>query len=548
MSDSTLSQLTQNSSLPILVAAIMLAFFIAVLIIVLLIVCIRYKKRSGAVEEATSTDESLKMDVSNNEAGKFYSIELAQEGGKQSQGSVERHMPLVTVSLHCLSHDIVLDMETNEHYHRLRMDEGGVDSPESATSLHLPSVDAPNKPIPSPNTRNDEVDGYDKEDDVIVEERKDVVNTYLKEKRRERQFLKPHLPVKEMSSLLNVHTQSNFTAEGTSFSRCLSETCIDFESGANFSPPYSRTSVSSTLSLNILEIEPANIVTDGTLGMGQFGQVHLGHTRGLNAIELGIGFDSDRTQSHDVAVKFLNQNATEKDLKSFQKEVKYMSRLRHKNVIQILAVCWQEEKFIVLEYMKNGDLQSFLQTYKAVNMGQETYGDTISYHKLVNMSLQIADAMKYLSSCKYIHRDLACRNCLVGENFLIKVADFGLSKNLYDSCYYRFRGSAILPIRWMAPECFYGRFSEKSDVWGFGVTLWEIFNLCRERPYTNLRDEQIVEGALNGTLKILEKPECCETEIYHIMKKCLRPRAADRPKFEELYAGFSTLGAPTQQC
>ncbi|XP_003387050.2 PREDICTED: discoidin domain-containing receptor 2-like [Amphimedon queenslandica] len=504
MSDTSLDnslKLTERN-IHILVVALVLALFVGVLFIVLLIVCIRYKKRTESVDEVLSTEEKTIA----NEAP--YCVESAEKTTVTSPSyHVERHAPLVTIS-----HDIV-GMETNQHYHCLRMEDGGVDSPESVTS------------IPSPRVS----DEYDYGNG----------GTSSQQTGRE-ELLKPHLPLKGTCYSLEVPSLFN---NGAQILRTYSEAHIDYEKDSNYSPPlYTRSnSTSSSLNLTIIEIEPSNIVTDGTLGMGQFGQVHLAHTRGLSAADIGIGTDSDRTRSHEVAVKFLNQNATEKDLKCFQKEVKYMSRLRHRNVVQILAVCWREEKFIMLEFMKNGDLQTFLQCYKSVNMGQETYNKTLSYYKLVDMSLQIADAMRYLSSCKFIHRDLAARNCLVGDNFLVKVADFGLSKNLYDSCYYRLTGAAILPIRWMAPECFYGRFSEKSDVWGFGVTLWEMFNLCLERPYTNMKDKQIIEGALNGSLKVLDKPECCQTDLYHIMTSCWRPRAVDRPSFEELHKRLSTL-------
>ena len=503
MSDTSLDnslKLTERN-VHILVVALVLALFVCLLLVVLLIVCIRYKKRSESVDEVLSTDEkNVTKEVP-------YCVESAQK--TMVTGTSQRPTPLVTIS-----QDIV-DMETNQHYHCLRMEDGGVDSPESITSLH--SIHSPRDTLST---------GYNGEETSS-------------EQKGGQEFLKPHLRLKGTCYSLEVRPLFDNVSQ---FMRTYSENHIDYQKDDYNPPLHTRfSSTGSSLNLTIIEIEPSNIVTDGTLGMGQFGQVHLAHTRGLSAADIGIGTGLDRTKSHEVAVKFLNQNATEKDLKCFQKEVKYMSRLRHRNVVQILAVCWGEEKFIMLEYMKNGDLQSFLQFYKSVNMGHETYDRTLSYFKLVDMSLQIADAMKYLSSCKFIHRDLAARNCLVGDNFLVKVADFGLSKNLYDSCYYRFKGSAILPIRWMAPECFYGRFSEKSDVWGFGVTFWEIFNLCLERPYTSMTDEQIIERALNGTLKVLDKPECCKTDLYQIMTSCLRPRAADRPNFEELHTRLSSF-------
>uniref|UniRef100_A0A4W3GD85 receptor protein-tyrosine kinase n=1 Tax=Callorhinchus milii TaxID=7868 RepID=A0A4W3GD85_CALMI len=112
------------------------------------------------------------------------------------------------------------------------------------------------------------------------------------------------------------------------------------------------------------------------------------------------------------------------------------------------------------------------------------------------MSAQISSGMKYLASLNFVHRDLATRNCLVGENYTIKIADFGMSRNLYTGDYYRIQGRAVLPIRWMAWESILlGKFTTGSDVWAFGVTFWEILMLCKEQPYHLQTDEQVIENA-----------------------------------------------------
>ena len=117
--------------------------------------------------------------------------------------------------------------------------------------------------------------------------------------------------------------------------------------------------------------------------------------------------------------------------------------------------------------MENGDLNQFLKKFETVVDGDVSSNADITRSTLVYICTQIASAMKYLTSKNFVHRDLATRNCLVGENFHVKISDFGMSRSLYESHYYIIQGHATLPIRWMATECFYGKFSAKTDVWGF---------------------------------------------------------------------------------
>ena len=281
------------------------------------------------------------------------------------------------------------------------------------------------------------------------------------------------------------------------------------------------------------------------LGSGQFGAVVLSEVLHLTEEQIGLSRGYVNVSSPIlVAIKTLKKDPSEENKKAFEKEIKFMSRLNHKNVVRLLGICTKGTPFIMMEYMENGDLNQFLKKHTfAPRYEMETEGTpTINQKILVYISLQIAGGMQYLSGRKFIHRDLATRNILVGHDFAVKVADFGMSQNLYSGYYFRVKGHQVLPVRWLPFESFKGKFSVKSDVWSFGVTMWEIFTVCKQRPYQGWTDRAVIRDAMkeeNRTL--LEQTEHCSNEVYAIMKSCWKHNPHHRSNFNDLYSQLYNL-------
>ncbi|XP_076066528.1 discoidin domain-containing receptor 2-like isoform X2 [Oratosquilla oratoria] len=267
------------------------------------------------------------------------------------------------------------------------------------------------------------------------------------------------------------------------------------------------------------------------IGEGQFGEVHLGEVL------------EETGEKRMVAIKTLRLEASHSVRCDFQREVQILARLQDPNIVQVVGVCSREEPLcMVVEYMEHGDLNQFLQAHVAETASpRNTHAKTLSYGCLIYMATQIASGMKYLESLNFVHRDLATRNCLVGNNHIIKISDFGMSRSLYTSDYYRIEGKALLPIRWMAWESILlGKFTTKSDVWAFAVLLWEILTMAREQPYEDLSDELVIENVSlvyhNDARKaVLPQPPNCPKEIYDLMRECWKRSDADRPTFREIH-------------
>ncbi|XP_050095813.1 tyrosine-protein kinase Abl [Anopheles aquasalis] len=255
------------------------------------------------------------------------------------------------------------------------------------------------------------------------------------------------------------------------------------------------------------EICRTDIVMKHKLGGGQYGEVY-------EAVWKRYG--------NTVAVKTLKEDTMA--LKDFLEEASIMKEMKHPNLVQLIGVCTREPPFyIITEFMSHGNLLDFLRT-----AGRETL-DAVA---LLYMATQIASGMSYLESRNFIHRDLAARNCLVGDNNLVKVADFGLARLMRDDTYTAHAG-AKFPIKWTAPEGLaYNKFSTKSDVWAFGVLLWEIATYGMS-PYPGI-DLTDVFHKLESNYR-MERPPGCPLEVYDLMRKCWQWNAQDRPTFKSIH-------------
>lgn len=262
------------------------------------------------------------------------------------------------------------------------------------------------------------------------------------------------------------------------------------------------------------------------LGEGCFGQVWRCEAQDIDG----------REGPTVVAVKTLKENASEKERSDLAQELQVMKMLDpHPNVVRLLGCCTEKDPlFVIMEYVPHGKLQSFLRNSRAERYYGNLHGpsNTLTSRDLTSFVYQVARGMEFLSSKGIIHRDLAARNVLVGENHICKVADFGFARDIISSHVYERKSEGRLPIRWMAPESLYDNiFSVKSDVWSFGVLIWEIVTLG-STPYPGLAAADVMKRVRDGYR--LDKPEHCRRELYNIMYYCWDKDPKERPSFGEL--------------
>ncbi|XP_040822339.1 fibroblast growth factor receptor 3 isoform X2 [Ochotona curzoniae] len=279
------------------------------------------------------------------------------------------------------------------------------------------------------------------------------------------------------------------------------------------------------------ELSRARLTLGKPLGEGCFGQVVMAEA---------IGIDKDRAaRPVTVAVKMLKDDATDKDLSDLVSEMEMMKMIgKHKNIINLLGACTQGGPlYVLVEYAAKGNLREYLRARRPPGMDYSfdtcrLPEEQLTFKDLVSCAYQVARGMEYLASQKCIHRDLAARNVLVTEDNVMKIADFGLARDVHNLDYYKKTTNGRLPVKWMAPEALFDRvYTHQSDVWSFGVLLWEIFTLGGS-PYPGIPVEELFKLLKEGHR--MDKPANCTHDLYMIMRECWHAAPSQRPTFKQL--------------
>ncbi|KAK5886881.1 hypothetical protein CesoFtcFv8_017870 [Champsocephalus esox] len=337
------------------------------------------------------------------------------------------------------------------------------------------------------------------------------------------------------------HRREKETQFGSAFKPPGQESSVSFTAARSFSRNCAELQDSTLDSLGINEdlknklqdvLIPERLLTLGhMLGKGEFGSVRQAFLKSEDSSDL------------KVAVKVLKSDITSScDIEQCLKEAAYMKDFHHPNVIQLIGVSLHRRHgqrlpipMVVLPFMKHGDLHTFLLLSR---LGEHPFDLTLQM--LLQFMLDIAQGMDYLSSRSIIHRDLAARNCMLNENMTVCVADFGLSKKIYSGDYYRQGSVSKLPVKWIALESLADNvYTTQSDVWAFGVAMWEIMTRG-QTPYPGVENSEIYEYLIKG--ERLKKPPDCRDDIYEIMHSCWSPVPKCRPSFQHLIGQVEALG------
>ncbi|XP_022219452.2 protein sevenless isoform X2 [Drosophila obscura] len=266
------------------------------------------------------------------------------------------------------------------------------------------------------------------------------------------------------------------------------------------------------------------------LGSGAFGEVYEGDLQ-----------PEDKKETQRVAIKSLRKGASE--FAELLQEAQLMSNFKHENIVCLVGICFDTESIsLVMEHMEAGDLLSYL---RAARPNSQEVVQGLSLSELLAMCIDVANGCSYLEDMHFVHRDLACRNCLVSEGTeaghrrMVKIGDFGLARDIYKSDYYRKEGEGLLPVRWMAPESLVdGVFTTQSDVWAFGVLCWEILTLGQQ-PYAARNNFEVLAHVKDGGR--LHQPTICPDKMHSLLLLCWRTDPSERPSFRRCFNALHAI-------
>jgi len=296
------------------------------------------------------------------------------------------------------------------------------------------------------------------------------------------------------------------------------------------------------------------------LGHGAFGRVVRGTAYNCR-VKSSLGRQDDvgcplevcasNVEPIIVAVKMLKENHSEEDVLDLVKEIEMMKVVGgHVNIVNLLAACTQpsgQPLLAIMEFAELGNLRDYLRSRRGHRglprvddqADHQEDGQPVSLREMLNYAWQVGRGMQFLSSRRCVHRDLAARNVLVASRGVVKIADFGLARDVEESDYYRKVGEAKLPVLWMSPESlFAGVSTTKSDVWSFGVLLWEIVT-CGEKPYTGVAAEAVLDLIKDGYRMSI--PPQCPQHLYVIMRDCWHIEPSSRPSWSDLVSSLHSL-------
>ncbi|EDW48600.1 GM19830 [Drosophila sechellia] len=290
----------------------------------------------------------------------------------------------------------------------------------------------------------------------------------------------------------------------------------------------------STPTVRNYELDRALITPSAKIGVGQFGDVYVGtYTipklgKGKNSAGNGKNSNSDQRNADSrpdviqVAIKTCKANDDPEKTENFLAEAYIMQKFDHPHIIRLIGICSVMPIWIVMELAKLGELRAYL----------KTNSERLSHGTLLKYCYQLSTALSYLESKKFVHRDIAARNVLVSSPTCVKLADFGLSRWVSDQSYYHSTPTVALPIKWMSPESInFRRFTTASDVWMFGVCIWEILMLG-VKPFQGVKNSDVILKLENG--ERLPLPPNCPPRLYSLMSQCWAYEPLKRPNFKRI--------------